>query len=97
MSRAGWRIKTESGGGRDALGLGELWNSNSVGAWLRLVSGHAPAGPPDGGRAPGWDAGLVIARRDPRSSRTGRPHAMRPSRGELCPLGAVLGGRGDTS
>ena len=43
--------------GRDELGLGEMWNSNSVVAWLLLVSGHAPAGPPDGGRAPGWDAG----------------------------------------
>jgi hypothetical protein len=50
--------------GRDQLGTGEMWNSNSVIAWLLACSGlptdaiHAPAG----GRAPGWQAGLVTAR-----------------------------------
>jgi hypothetical protein len=49
--------------GRDERGLGEMWNSNSVVAWLVLVSGHAPPVPPDGGRAPGWDAGAALLER----------------------------------
>jgi hypothetical protein len=51
--------------GRDELGAGEMWNSNSVIAWLIARSGlDADAiRPPPGGRAPGWDAGLVVARR----------------------------------
>jgi hypothetical protein len=49
--------------GRDELGLGEMWNSNSVVAWLLLVSGHVPTPPPDGGRAPGWGAGAVLLER----------------------------------
>ena len=51
--------------GRDELGAGEMWNSNSVISWLLAQSG-LPAEkirPPAGGRAPGWDAGLVTARR----------------------------------
>ena len=51
--------------GRDELGAGEMWNSNSVISWLIVCSGIAvetiPL--PTGGRAPGWEAGLVIARR----------------------------------
>ena len=50
--------------GRDELGLGEMWNSNSVIAWLLARSG-APIETltaPEGGRAPGWDAGLATAR-----------------------------------
>jgi hypothetical protein len=49
--------------GRDELGTGEMWNSNSVISWLLARSG-LPAnaiGPPAGGRAPGWQAGLVAA------------------------------------
>jgi hypothetical protein len=51
--------------GRDELGAGEMWNSNSVVAWLIVRSGlDAEAiAPPAGGRAPGWAAGLVVARR----------------------------------
>ncbi len=50
--------------GRDEMGAGEMWNSNSLIAWLLARTGCA-AGlqPPPGGRAPGWDAGLVVARR----------------------------------
>ena len=40
-----------------------MWTSNSVVAWLLLVSGHAPTPPPEGGRAPGWDAGRVLLER----------------------------------
>ena len=51
--------------GRDELGAGEMWNSNSATSWLIARSGlHAESiRPPAGGRAPGWDAGLVVARR----------------------------------
>jgi hypothetical protein len=51
--------------GRDELGTGDMWNSNSVVAWLLVNSGHdiGRIHPPAGGRAPGWMAGLVAARR----------------------------------
>jgi hypothetical protein len=52
--------------GRDELGTGEMWNSNSVIAWLIARCGLPVESvrPPVGGRAPGWRAGLVVARRD---------------------------------
>jgi hypothetical protein len=51
--------------GRDELATGEMWNSNSVISWLIASSGLSPESiqPPNGGRAPGWKAGLVVARR----------------------------------
>ena len=51
--------------GRDHFKTGDMWNSNSVIAWLLARSGidAAPIRPPAGGRAPGWQAGLVVARR----------------------------------
>ncbi len=51
--------------GRDELGLGEMWNSNSVVSWVLTTAGLPVAAlrPPPGGRAPGWDAGLALARR----------------------------------
>jgi hypothetical protein len=51
--------------GRDELGTGEMWNSNSVVAWLleRPGIGTAHVSAPPGGRAPGWDAGVAMARR----------------------------------
>ena len=56
--------------GRDALRTGDMWNSNSVVAWLIARSGiEAEAiAPPAGGRAPGWRAGLVAARGQERSA-----------------------------
>ena len=51
--------------GRDELHTGEMWNSNSVVSWLLTLAG-IEAGqlqPPAGGRAPGWNAGLVVAQR----------------------------------
>jgi hypothetical protein len=50
--------------GRDELGLGEMWNSNSVVAWLLIRADLDPSaiGPPRHGRAPGWRAGLEAAR-----------------------------------
>jgi hypothetical protein len=51
--------------GRDQLATGEMWNSNSVIAWTLSRSGIDAESiqPPAGGRAPGWQAGLVVARR----------------------------------
>jgi len=51
--------------GRDQLGTGEMWNSNSVIAWIIARSGldTQSVQPPAGGRAPGWRAGMAIARR----------------------------------
>jgi hypothetical protein len=52
--------------GRDELAAGEMWNSNSIIAWLLARSGVPTDAiqPPGGGRAPGWRAGLVVARRE---------------------------------
>jgi hypothetical protein len=51
--------------GRDELGAGEMWNSNSIISWLLVSSGldQESVSMPSGGHAPGWDAGLVVARR----------------------------------
>ena len=51
--------------GRDELATGDMWNSNSVIAWVIARSGLDTEAihPPAGGRAPGWQAGLVVARR----------------------------------
>jgi hypothetical protein len=64
--------------GRDELKCGEMWNSNSVVAWLLATAGIPTDAiePPAGGRAPGWNAGLVGARRagaGPKGPRSGRP------------------------
>lgn len=51
--------------GRDELRAGEMWNSNSVTSWLLSRAGLDVDrfGPPAGGRAPGWNAGVVVAAR----------------------------------
>ena len=51
--------------GRDELGCGEMWNSNSLISWLLARSGHdtSSIAPPPHGRAPGWEAGLLVATR----------------------------------
>jgi hypothetical protein len=51
--------------GRDELRTGEMWNSNSLISWLLARAGIDTGGlePPAGGRAPGWNAGLVMAGR----------------------------------
>jgi hypothetical protein len=53
--------------GRDELGAREMWNSNSMIAWLIARTGLDVASikPPAGGRAPGWNAGVVAARELP--------------------------------
>lgn len=52
--------------GRDELGAGEMWTSNSTISWLLCQAGlDAAAIPlPRGGRAPGWEAGIAVARRE---------------------------------
>jgi hypothetical protein len=51
--------------GRDELATGEMWNSNSIVSWLVESAGldAGSIGLPEGGRAPGWDAGIVVAQR----------------------------------
>src|SRR5215217_4585084 len=58
--------------GRDELEAGEMWNSNSVIAWLIAAAG-LPVDrvvPPARGRAPGWASGLEVARRRRHYGRT---------------------------
>jgi len=57
--------------GRDELHAGEMWNSNSLISWLIARSGLEPEAirVPSGGRAPGWRAGIVVARRQRASTR----------------------------
>ena len=51
--------------GRDETNTGEMWNSNSVIAWLLASTkpNLADVDPPVGGRAPGWKAGVIAATR----------------------------------
>jgi hypothetical protein len=51
--------------GRDELGAGDMWNSNSLISWLLASTGHdmTTLHVPANGRAPGWTAGRVIADR----------------------------------
>jgi hypothetical protein len=51
--------------GRDDLKAGEMWNSNSIISWLLARAGIDVASikPPAGGRAPGWNAGILLAQR----------------------------------
>jgi len=66
--------------GRDEFHAGEMWNSNSVIAWVLARSGINidAVHPPPGGRAPGWRAGLVIARRQQASDSVGRGQPAGP-------------------
>ena len=56
--------------GRDELRTGEMWNSNSLISWLIARSGIGvdAVHPPAGGRAPGWRAGIIVARRQERNA-----------------------------
>src|SRR5919108_257091 len=66
--------------GRDELRAGEMWNSNSLIAWVIAMAGISTARlqPPPGGRAPGWACGLEVAERAGRcgflrTDQVGRP------------------------
>jgi hypothetical protein len=67
--------------GRDELATGEMWNSNSVIAWTLARSGIDTESiqPPAGGRAPGWQAGLVVARRRDKAANETAAPSRRPS------------------
>jgi hypothetical protein len=58
--------------GRDELRAGEMWNSNSLIAWLLARSSHHTdtIDMPAHGRAPGWSAGLAVAARQDASLAT---------------------------
>jgi hypothetical protein len=72
--------------GRDEMRTGEMWNSNAIIAWLLGRSGidAAKVTPPRGGRAPGWAAGLEVARRSDAERSAERQHRRRanPSSGQ---------------
>jgi hypothetical protein len=73
--------------GRDELHAGDMWNSNSLISWLIARSGlggHA-ARLPAGGRAPGWDAGLLVAERQTEKA-SHRPRDLNETSG----LGSLL-------
>jgi hypothetical protein len=68
--------------GRDELRTGDVWNSNSLTSWLLARTGHDMTAirTPPRGRAPGWNAGLVLASREETALRrdlvaTADPHA----------------------
>jgi hypothetical protein len=73
--------------GRDEVQAGEMWNSNSLISWLiaRSGLGGEELDPPAHGRAPGWHAGLVVARRQAQENgetgRQGSKHSLAFSRG----------------
>jgi hypothetical protein len=68
--------------GRDELATGDMWNSNSVIAWLLARGGVATHSihPPAGGRAPGWQAGLVVAHRQADEATRHRPRVSEVTR-----------------
>lgn len=87
--------------GRDELGLGEMWNSNSVISWLLARSGF-DAGRiplPSGGRAPGWNAGIELCTRAPgaRDGDTRAPREPAPGLEPGTPSSSVLRTRGTPS
>jgi hypothetical protein len=66
--------------GRDELGTGDMWNSNSLISWLLAGAGIETdrLQPPAGGRAPGWDAGLIVAGRQTRGGVASLPGGAVP-------------------
>jgi hypothetical protein len=65
--------------GRDELRAGAMWNSNSIIAWLVARAGLDADAivAPTGGRAPGWNAGLLVARRHEIQARQRKPQRAR--------------------
>jgi hypothetical protein len=78
--------------GRDELRAGEMWNSNSVMAWVITRAGLQVDSiqPPTGGRAPGWHAGVTVARRKqpPTHDRSGSAGAV-AAKSVLSAIGAT--------
>lgn len=48
--------------GRDEHRVGDMWNSNSAISWLLFTARVPLPTLPPRGRAPGWDAGIAVAR-----------------------------------
>jgi hypothetical protein len=76
--------------GRDESQAGEMWSCNSVTSWALTAAGLEPdaiAMPPRS-RAPGWDAGVTVARRALAATCPGGPaeRAKGPSHVGLRPL-----------
>jgi hypothetical protein len=63
--------------GRDELRTGDMWNSNSLISWLLARSGHDldSVALPAHGRAPGWEAGWILAERQLARARTPTPRS----------------------
>jgi hypothetical protein len=78
--------------GRDELHAGEMWNSNSLIAWLLASSGHDvdAIGLPANGRAPGWSAGLIVAARQDACVASKDTQAGRPDAPDLAQLSRAL-------
>lgn len=68
--------------GRDQLGVGDMWSSNSVISWLLARSGLPVERirPPIGGRAPGWRAGIILADHPMVETATPEPSGFRSGR-----------------
>ena len=60
-----------------------MWNSNAIIAWVLSRSGidAATVMPPRGGRAPGWAAGLEVARQSDAKRSAERQHRRRSNPG----------------
>ena len=74
--------------GRDELHAGEMWNSNSLTAWLLARSGHRTdtIDMPARGRAPGWSAGLIVAAVQDAATVVKATQAQDPHAGDLAQL-----------
>lgn len=64
--------------GRDQLKTGDMWNSNSLISWLLVHAGLDAESirAPSGGRAPGWQAGVVVARRQMHAQNSSRSNSL---------------------
>ena len=67
--------------GRDELGTGDMWNSNSLISWLLARGGLTPEAirPPTGGRAPGWEAGIISAQNQQTTQARSGPPPREPA------------------
>ena len=73
--------------GRDELRAGEMWSCNSIISWTLAQAGIDLRGVPlpTNARAPGWDAGTRVARRDAHSVSEAAPFKGRDSRPAVKP------------
>lgn len=66
--------------GRDELGTGDMWSSNSLVSWALARTAHdmRAIAPPPNGQAPGWQAGLRLASRQATHNAPGFAALIRP-------------------